>query len=100
MTARELRPLGQTLGTEALGVDLSKPLDAETFAWIEATFAEHLEPLPEAPRRALRARLAGVTGIELWKVLRKAEGLSAEEATDAVADLLAACLTTPHGRES
>jgi taurine dioxygenase len=41
MTARELRPLGQSLGTEAIGVDLSKPLDAETFAWIEAAFAEH-----------------------------------------------------------
>src|SRR4051812_3545323 len=41
MTARELRPLGQSFGTEAIGVDLSKPLDAETFAWIEAAFAEH-----------------------------------------------------------
>jgi len=41
MTARELRPLGETLGTEALGVDLSKPLDAETFAWVEEAFAEH-----------------------------------------------------------
>ena len=41
MTARELRPLGETLGTEALGIDLSKPLDAETFAWIENSFAEH-----------------------------------------------------------
>src|SRR5689334_666191 len=41
MTARELRPLGETLGTEALGVDLSKPLDRETFAWIEDAFAEH-----------------------------------------------------------
>jgi len=38
---RELRPLGQALGTEALGIDLSKPLDNETFAWIERTFAEH-----------------------------------------------------------
>src|SRR3982074_2858007 len=41
MTARELRPLGKVLGTEALGIDLSKPLDAETFAWIENSFAEH-----------------------------------------------------------
>jgi len=40
-TARELRPLGKTLGTEALGVDLSKPLDDETFDWIERSFAEH-----------------------------------------------------------
>ena len=41
MTARELRPLGEALGTEALGIDLSKPLDAETFAWVEEAFAEH-----------------------------------------------------------
>jgi taurine dioxygenase len=40
-STRELRPLGETLGTEALGVDLSQPLDAETFAWIEDAFAEH-----------------------------------------------------------
>jgi hypothetical protein len=32
MTARELRPLGKTLGTEARGIDLSKPLDNKTFA--------------------------------------------------------------------
>jgi len=37
----QLRPLGTALGTEALGIDLSKPLDAGTFAWIQATFAEH-----------------------------------------------------------
>ena len=41
MTARELRPLGEALGTEALGIDLSKPLDDETFVWIEHAFAEH-----------------------------------------------------------
>ena len=39
-TAR-LRPLGEALGTEALGIDLSRPLDAETLAWIEESFAEH-----------------------------------------------------------
>jgi taurine dioxygenase len=39
-TARELRPLGERLGTEALGIDLST-LDDETFAWIGEAFAEH-----------------------------------------------------------
>jgi taurine dioxygenase len=38
--APQLRSLGQTLGTEVIGVDLSK-LDDATFAWIERTFAEH-----------------------------------------------------------
>ena len=40
MATLELRPLGEALGTEALGVDLSK-LDDATFAWIEQAFAEH-----------------------------------------------------------
>jgi AcrR family transcriptional regulator len=69
-------------------------------AWIEAAFAEQLEPLGPDGRHRLRARLVGVCGVELWQVLRRVEGLSADAATDAVADLIAACLTTPHGRES
>ncbi len=36
----QLRPLGEALGTEAIGVDLSR-LDDATFAWIEGVFAEH-----------------------------------------------------------
>jgi taurine dioxygenase len=37
----QLRPLGETLGTEALGIDLSQPLDEPTFAWIKQAFAEN-----------------------------------------------------------
>ena len=37
----QLRPLGETLGTEALGIDLSKPLDEATSAWVRRAFAEH-----------------------------------------------------------
>src|SRR5260370_40163048 len=36
----QLRPLGESLGAEALGVDLSG-LDDAIFAWIEGAFAEH-----------------------------------------------------------
>src|SRR5262249_58113318 len=39
--APQLRPLGAALGTEALGIDLAKPLEEETFAWIHGAFAEH-----------------------------------------------------------
>jgi alpha-ketoglutarate-dependent taurine dioxygenase len=39
-TGPQLRPLGEALGAEALGVDLSR-LDDTTFAWIERAFAEH-----------------------------------------------------------
>ena len=38
----QLRPLGDDLlGTEALGIDLSKPLDEGIVTWIEGAFAEH-----------------------------------------------------------
>ena len=37
----QLRPLGDTLGTEALGIDLSQPLDETTFDWVSRAFAEH-----------------------------------------------------------
>ena len=37
----QLRPLGESLGTEALGIDLSRPLDDATFASISSAFAEH-----------------------------------------------------------
>ena len=40
-SALQLRPLGEALGTEALGIDLSQPLDDATFAWVEQAFAEH-----------------------------------------------------------
>jgi hypothetical protein len=39
--AAQLSALGTALGTEVLGIDLSKPLDDETFAWIQGAFAEH-----------------------------------------------------------
>jgi len=36
-----LRPLGETLGTEACGINLATALDAPTISWIHQTFAEH-----------------------------------------------------------
>jgi taurine dioxygenase len=39
--APKLLPLGAALGTEVRGIDLSKPLDGDTFAWIQGAFAEH-----------------------------------------------------------
>ena len=39
--APQLRPLGAALGSEALGIDLSKPLEDGIFAWIQGVFAEH-----------------------------------------------------------
>ena len=39
--APQICPLGATLGTEALGIDLAKPLEEGIFAWIQGVFAEH-----------------------------------------------------------
>ena len=36
-----LRPLGETLGTEAVGIDLAAALDAASIAWIRQAFADH-----------------------------------------------------------
>ncbi|HKS89998.1 MAG TPA: TauD/TfdA family dioxygenase [Stellaceae bacterium] len=36
----QLRPLGEALGTEAVGIDLAR-LDDDGFAWIRQAFAEH-----------------------------------------------------------
>jgi taurine dioxygenase len=36
-----LRPLGQALGTEVVGLDVSKRLAPEALAWVERAFAEH-----------------------------------------------------------
>ncbi len=40
-TTHRLHPLGEMLGTEARGIDLSEPLDAANFDWIAQAFAEH-----------------------------------------------------------
>jgi len=40
-SAPQIRPLGQALGSEVLGIDLSQPLDDATFAWVANEFAEH-----------------------------------------------------------
>jgi taurine dioxygenase len=37
----QVRPLGEALGAEALGIDLAKPLDDADFAWIAHAFAEN-----------------------------------------------------------
>src|SRR2546422_6046292 len=36
-----LRPLGTALGTEVVGVDVSRPFDTATLEWVDRAFAEH-----------------------------------------------------------
>ena len=56
MATPELRPLGEHLGTEALGIDLSR-LDDPTFAWIQQAFAQH--PVLVFRSAGVRQRHAG-----------------------------------------
>jgi AcrR family transcriptional regulator len=60
--------------------------------WVERVFAPQLAGLPEASRTDRLARLIGVTGVELWLVLRRQGGLSVDAAQRAIADLIAASL--------
>src|SRR5262245_40774744 len=52
--------------------------------WIDAAFEAQIAA--RGPR--LRAQLIAVCGVELWMVLRRDVGLSADETRDAVADLI------------
>jgi taurine dioxygenase len=36
-----LRPLGEHFGAEGLGIDLSRPIGADTWDWIRRAFAEN-----------------------------------------------------------
>ena len=36
-----LRPLGKALGTEVVGVDVSRAFDTVTLEWVDRAFAEH-----------------------------------------------------------
>jgi AcrR family transcriptional regulator len=60
--------------------------------WVAAAFADRLAALPRTRRTRVLARLVAVTGVELWLVLRRDEGLSRAATTEAVRDLVAACL--------
>jgi AcrR family transcriptional regulator len=63
--------------------------------WVAAAFAEPLAARPPAARARLHARLVAVCGVELWNVLRRDEALAFADARDAVADLIAASLSSP-----
>lgn len=69
---RQLRPLGDTLGTEALGIDLSKTLDAAEFDWIARAFAVH---------PVLVFREQNLTATELAATEPRSAGASARRAS-------------------
>ncbi len=68
--------------------------------WLATAFAPVLDALPAPARKQLHARLVAVTGVELWLVLRRDEGLSLRETTSAVAELLSGVLSRPRSTDS
>jgi AcrR family transcriptional regulator len=61
--------------------------------WVATAFAPVLADLPTERRKQLHARLVAVTGVELWLVLRRDEGLSNLDSRSAVADLVSGVLS-------
>jgi AcrR family transcriptional regulator len=68
--------------------------------WVSAAFADHLFALPPAPRRTVRAQLVALTGVELWLVLARDEGLSGKDTRAVVADLIRSVLGTTTSRKA
>jgi hypothetical protein len=64
--------------------------------WIEMAFADFLASVPGPARRQAHSELVAVTGVELWLVLTKHEGLSPDQAENTVTTLISGCLARPH----
>jgi len=86
----QLRALGAALGNEALGIDLSKPLEQKTFAWIQAAlptsgavFRDQLwfgracrlrPPLPACRSHALTSIATSIEPEVFWLTKRGGDG--------------------------
>jgi AcrR family transcriptional regulator len=89
--ARQYEPWGalilRTLSQEDSSPALAEGAQAGRVAhalWVETAFAAEIAA--RGPR--LRAQLIALCGVELWMVLRRDVGLSADETRDTVADMI------------
>lgn len=57
-------------------------------AWAEATFAPWLEGLPRAARAERVARIASLTDVYMWHLLRRRYGLSRKQTETAIRELV------------
>lgn len=63
--------------------------------WVVAAFADALDEVGPTARKRLTARLVAVTGVEVFQILRRDEGLPLADARVALTDLVSGCLTAP-----
>jgi len=79
LTGLDIRPLSDALGAEIRGVDLSRPLDGETVAAIEAAWQEHIVLLFRDQELGIDEQVAfaenfGVVGTRSRPAERRPEG--------------------------
>jgi AcrR family transcriptional regulator len=95
--ARDYEQTGDT-NLRALALEERVPAVAEALAvgrrshrdWVERTFPAVLSGLRPAQRRRCLAELLSVTDVLTWKLLRRDQGLSQSQTTEAIRDLLEA----------
>lgn len=94
--ARSLRLLGQEERAPALrrAVAAGRALHHE---WVEHAFGPQLAAVKGAARARRKAKLAAVTDVYTWKVLRRDLGLDAKATARAMRELVAAVLATKEG---
>jgi len=63
--------------------------------WVVAAFADDLAAVDSKTRKRLTARLVAVTGVEVFQILRRDEGLTLADTRAALTDLVSGCLTAP-----
>jgi hypothetical protein len=60
--------------------------------WVTRAYGPALASLPPAIRRRKLAQLTAVTDLATWRLLRRELGLSADQTTEAIRELVDACL--------
>jgi AcrR family transcriptional regulator len=60
--------------------------------WVGRTYGPALAMLPPATRRRKLAQLTAVTDLATWRLLRREQGLSPDQTTTAIRELVDACL--------
>jgi AcrR family transcriptional regulator len=67
--------------------------------WVATAFADVLAAQPARRRKRVHAQLVAVTGVEVWLILRRDQGLSLSDTRSALAGLISGVLSTTSPQE-